>query len=123
MSPPRVIDFAAGWKPSQGMLKTFNEAVTRFVSELDGVPDEQKGELHEVVWTAVMATGRRADLFTKEIAQRFGIDLNVAATISMYQTTMGRYVKDIARRSKTTITESAWMYSNAPCDDMPHHEQ
>ena len=105
------------------MLHAYNEAVTRFVAELEGVPDEQKGELHEVIWSAVMAMGRRADLFTKMLAKRFEIDINVAAAASMFQTTMGRYVKDVSRRAKIGNAESKWMWSNAPCDDAPHHEQ
>jgi hypothetical protein len=119
----KVLDLTAGWKPSGAMLKTFSEVITRFVSELEDVPDERKGELHEVVWAAVMAMGRQANTFTKQIAERFSIPLNTAATISMYQATMGRYVKDIARRSRTSTFESIWMYSNAPCDDAPHHEK
>lgn len=113
----------SGCKPSQEMLHAYNEAVTRFVAELEGVPEEQKGELHEVIWSAVMAMGRRADLFTKVLAKRFEIDINVAAAASMFQTTMGRYVKDVSRRPKIGIAESKWMSSNAHCDDAPHHEQ
>jgi hypothetical protein len=85
------------------MLRSFNQAVTRFVAHIEEVPDEQKGELHEVVWVAIMAQGRRADEFAKDVVSHFGLDLNTAADISRFHSTMGRYARDISRRAESGI--------------------
>jgi hypothetical protein len=119
----KVVDFTVGWKPTGAMVKAYNASITRFLSELEGVPDEQKGELHEVVWAAVMTNGR-PDMaaFSRALVERFGLDGHAASIIAHYQCTMGRYVKDVAGRRDLLITESKWMWSGAPCEDMPHHE-
>ena len=117
------MDFTAGWKPTDSMIKTYNAAITRFMSALEDVPDELKGELHEIVWAAVMTHGRPdTAAFSSALAERFGLDAHAASIISHYQWTMGRYVKDVARRRDVPITESKWMWSGAPCEDMSNHE-
>jgi hypothetical protein len=90
------------------------------VSAFEAVPDDRKGELHEVLCAAIM---RHVDTkkFTNDLVRQFClIDFEVSP-IANYQYALARTVLENEGRLRSGLTEAIWMHGGPPCEDSRQH--
>ena len=119
---PTVKDLTIKFKPTLAMVAAYSKAITGFVAGLADIPDERKGELHELLWKTVMVGYDRAAC-TTGLVEGFGLEVNRAAEISSHQHSLARMTMDIARRLELGLTEAIWMFSGIPCEGQADHER
>ena len=117
---PTVNDLTIKFKPTPAMVAAYSKAITGFVANIADIPDDRKGELHELLWRTVMVGYDRAAC-TAGLVEEFGLETRRAAEISSHQHSLARITMDIARRLDSGVTEATWMYAGIPCEGQSNH--
>ena len=108
------------FKVTKAMRDVLDASVAESVGLIRSIPQQYHTEVEGLVMRSVKA-GRKLDVLTRELQQRYGVTRRRAALIARSQNNMTTAALIRARYDELGITEAVWLHSAAGKEPRPSH--